>query len=179
MSITFTSNATEFDTFTDESPCLCVQGADSFIAAMDGDLSDPVRADLKANAEPTCHICKGSGIEVNELDDRPSLNLSNANARVILRTLGIAPDDCGDLPIADARRALMRARSRGDLSPFARPEEAVHGRPRAREDGSIELRPLRLWGAALDADGIQDRIERFARLVEESASRKATLIMWG
>jgi len=179
MSITFYSNATEFRTYTDESPCLCVQNAESFIAAMSGDLSEPVRADLQANADPTCHICKGTGIEVNELDDRPEINWANDNARAILGALGVAFDECGDLSVADARRALMRARSRGDLSPFTRPEEVVHGRPRANEDGSVELRPVRSWGGALNAAGIRDRVEQFARFVEESATRGATTILWG
>jgi hypothetical protein len=178
MSVTFTSNATEFKTVTDVSPCLCAQMAESFLAAMAGDFSDAVKAELRAEASLECPCCKGTGIERNELDDRPSVNWNNGNAQAILAALGVPFEYGGEMTIADARRAVMRARARTDLTPFTRPEKVVYGRPRVNEDGSVELRPLRMFGGGLDTESVHRHIEQFARFVEESASRGATTITW-
>jgi hypothetical protein len=179
MSVNFHSNVTNPTTTEASSPCLCAQMAESFCGAMDGDLSDAVRADLRANANPTCPICHGTGVEVREESDAPTLNLASGNARLLLEALGLAhPDLWGDLPVPEARRAIMLARSRSDLTPFTRELEVTYGAPRTNEDGSVELRPLRSFGREVDVERMTSYIERFAAFVETSVSRGATIITW-
>lgn len=178
MSVTFQSNVTSFETSTKAEPCLCAQGADGFFAMMRGEDSDEIRASLKADATPACPFCQGTGVEVLEQTDAPMLNLANDNAKRLLAVLGVPFDYAGEMAVADARRALMRARARVDLTPFEREAETVYGAPRADEYGVVELRPLRLSAPALTADDLRDRVERFAAFVEESAARGATEIRW-
>jgi hypothetical protein len=87
----------------------------------------------------------------------------------------------GEVSVPEARCAVMRARATFDREApkHVRPTEIDHGAPRAREDGTVELRPLRAYWFGLDEDGIRDRIERFARFVEAIAERGATHVAWG
>lgn len=183
MSITFSSNVTDSQTSTKESPCLCAQGAEcfceSFEVTEDGGSIDPFRAELAAEAWDKCHTCKGTGVEDVMEDDRPSLNMALLNAMALLSALGLRPESWGGISIPEARRAIMRARSRKSLSSFERPEEIVLGERRT-VNGVTELqRPVRSLSFGLDSEGLQDRIERFAAFVEASAARGATEISWG
>lgn len=177
MSYTFSSDASA-TTSTKEEPCLCAQMAECFGEAFDNGVEGH-RSALATEAQEGCPTCKGTGVESVEESDRPELNLANLNATALLSALALANDFGGQVSLADARRAVMRARARKSLAPFGFASEAVHGAPRTNEDGSIELRPLRVHSFGLDADGLKDRVERFASFVEESASRGATVIFWG
>lgn len=81
---------------------------------------------------------------VVEIDsDEPAfLNVTNANARALLDLLGFEPggDFSGSVPMAEARRAVIRARVL-DRTPerYTRPIEVVPSRARRREDGAVEL----------------------------------------
>lgn len=172
MSVTFFSNV-RAETSTEE-PCLCAQFAPGWGL---GEISAELRAELAAHADPDCRLCRGKGVELaarNEL----SLNLCNGNAAALCGLLGL-PQEYGSAPVALARRAVMRARARADVSAFTRPEETVHGAPRVHADGTVELRPIRISSMGLDSAGLVDRLERFAALVESAAAAGGTEISWG
>lgn len=170
MSITFSSNASETRS-TKQEHCLCAQMAEGF-------MGDATPEALRAAADPQCHFCGGSGIETVPTSDLPELNLANGNAMSLLGALRIEPDYCGSLSIEAARRAVIRARN-SSLQAFVRPEVVEHGKPRVLEDGTIQMRPLRLFAAGLSEEGLEEFIARFAALVEASAERGATEISWG
>jgi hypothetical protein len=109
-----------------------------------------------------------------------SPNYNNGNAAALLRAMGVPEDDqCGgELPLATARQRLMLATNR-DLAAFERAEEVRYGRPRAGEDGVVEMRPLRSWGGGLDSTGILRRLHELASFVEAAAEAGATHIYWG
>jgi hypothetical protein len=168
MSITFSSDATATESAKQEH-CLCAQMAEGF---MNGATPEA----LRAAADPQCHFCSGSGIETVMTSDLPELNLANGNGIALLRALRLGMDYAGEITIAEARRAIMRARS-GSLEPFVRLEQKLTGKP-AERDGVIVARPLRFFDPGLSTEGLGERIERFAALVEVSAARGATLIFW-
>ncbi len=178
MSVTFRSNVSSVKKTTKTEPCLCSQMADSWILMIDGEDSEAIREDLRAHANPECPLCKGTGVEEVEESDAPELDLNEGNAHSLFSALGIEWDPCGQMGIADAHRALMRARSRKDLRAFTREEEVTYGAPRADENGVVELRPLRSYSQALTVEQVQERIGRFASFVEQSSSRGATAIAW-
>lgn len=177
MSITFSSNA-QFEVSYKEAPCLCAQMADSFSAAFRSQWTESVRQDLRENAESGCRFCGGSGVEKERHTDLPEMNLANLNALLLLEALGIE-ESFGSLPVHEARRALMRAKSRSSLQPFTRQDEVLYGRPQAKDNGVVELRPVRVRSMGVDENRMASYIERFSALVEESASRGATEITWG
>lgn len=109
--------------------------------------------------------------------DGPQLNWANDNAWRLLRALGLAAETTGEATMPEARRAVMRARARTDLSGFARAEERTYGQPCERE-GVVELRPVRSFGPALGEEDVRARIEQFARFVEAAEAAGATLIRW-
>lgn len=178
MSVTFTSNAS-VEVSHKDAPCLCAQMAESFCETFEGRWSDEARADLANSANPNCPFCKGSGVEKVEHSEAPYLNLANDNARLVLEALGLDTELWGELSIAKARRAVMRGRSRSDLTPFTREDGVVYGRPRADDDGVVQLRPVRVRSMGVDEDRMASYIERFADFVERSASLGATTITWG
>ena len=145
---------------------------------MSGDFSEAVTADLQANAQDGCPWCKGTGVETRTQDDSPELNLNNDNAKRTLAALGIPFDYYGEISLPEARRAIMRALNGSGAETLERPEETVYGRPRAQEDGSVALRPLRSYSPPLTTEDILSRVHRFSALVEEAASRGATNINW-
>jgi hypothetical protein len=106
-------------------------------------------------------------------------NWSNGNARLVLNLLGFSGDDLyGEATIVECRRAVMRARSR-NAEQYTRPEEIVYDAPRVNEDGTVELRPVRVYSFGLDAPGVCERMEAFAAFVEVAAKLGATHIHWG
>lgn len=76
------------------------------------------------------------------------------------------------------KRALMRGRAR-NLESYARIEETMRGGPSRREDGTIELRPIRGFACGLSAAEIRARLERLSGMVEQAAEMGATVIWWG
>lgn len=180
MSVTFYSNASCAKA-TREEPCLCAQMAEcwSLEARLD---EEAVRAELREHADPRCPWCNGSGVEAVESDDLPELNLCNMNAAAFLAFLGVPEEPAGlmgSMVLADARRAVMRASARSNVAKFCRPGHAVYGKPRAGDDGVVELRPLREVWCELGEEQMLSYLERFRVLVEESAERGATEIYWG
>lgn len=178
MSITFNSDA-PFEARLKNEPCLCAQMGWGFLAMMRGEDSVEVRANLQEESRPDCPQCGGTGVEVVEETDAPSLNLANDNAARLLAAMDLPCDCDGEMTLAEARRGLMRARARQDLSQFVREETTVYGAPRAQEDGSVELHPVRAQSFGLSVEGLRDRIERFGAFVEAAAARGAQTIFWG
>ena len=115
-------------------------------------------------------------------EDPREFSIASANFRAFAGLLGLPIDDalCGELPIADARRAIMRARATFDrrAAAFARAEEVEFGAPRTGADGTIELRPLRAWSGDLSVDRLANYLDRFACVVEAFAARGATHVRW-
>jgi hypothetical protein len=142
MSVTF---ATELPgpPGTDDSPCLCAQMTTGFASMMRGHDTPEVRASLATGADPACPSC-GSGVERVPRGDPLRLNLANDNALRLLALLGLPMAPAGECTIAEARRALLRARN-VDLGNYVREDEVVHGAARERADGAVELRPVRAW----------------------------------
>ncbi len=169
MSITFSSDAPETITEVQEH-CLCAQMAEGF-------MGDATPEALRAAANAACPNCSGSGIELVPSSDGPALNLCNGNGIALLRALRLGMAYAGKISIAEARRAVIRARA-GSLEPFARLEEKLIGRPVVRADGAIEARPVRSWDMGLSTAALAERLERFAVVVEESAKRGAKNIYW-
>ena len=169
MSITFDSDARATVSIRSEH-CLCAQDAERW-----GSGAHP--KDLENAADPNCSFCGGTGVETREVSDAPSLNYANANGIALLRALRLPADYSGELPLAEARRAVIRARS-GSFEAFARPEDVRYGKPR-REGNVVEARPLRSFDAGLSADEVASRVEAFATFVEACAARGATKICWG
>lgn len=178
MSVTFHSNVATETLTKEATPCLCSQMAELWSDAMHGTWNDAVREDLKREANPSCPFCKGTGIEMREESDAPTLNLSNEGTLLLFKALGLNHDLTGDLPIPEARRAIMRARSRSDLSPFTCGPEVKYSAPRTEEDGSVVLRPLRLYSPGVDTNRMASFITRFANFVEAAVTRGATTIHW-
>lgn len=178
MSITFNSDAS--GTVTEKAePCLCAQLCDAWGSFYHGEDTPEIRAELKASAHSACPSCKGTGVETVKESDAPTLNFCNDNALRILGALGLDVDYCGSATIAEARRAVMRGRARGDLSGHVREAEVHRGAPYTREDGVVELGQARFFSSGLDEDGIRSRIERFSAFVMEAEGRGATKIWWG
>jgi len=126
------------------------------------------------------------------------LNLNNVNARALLALLGWAAapsriplgeirvgeptgefDLWGERTLPDARRAVMVARATFDRRVSALVREDDCGAPRVREDGAVEMRPVRVQSFGLDAEGLRDRLESFAALVEEGGTLGAVKVTWG
>jgi hypothetical protein len=116
-----------------------------------------------------------------DLDDPRVVNWSNANAAILFDLLGVGEYQYGEAPLADVRRAIVRARAtlerRGPH--LERPETVTYGPPRENADGTIELRPVRVWSKGLNTNGMRDRLDAFERAVHDLARRGATHITWG
>jgi hypothetical protein len=174
VSITFSSNAA-FNQGSRKTACLCAQGAPSWSYPCDN--INSIRDELREYARPHCPFCNGTGIDVEVISDRPTINWCNANAVIMLEVLGLPTEFHGVVSIHQARRAVIRARGRGSLSRFARGDQVIHGQP--RDDGAaVELRPVRTFIGGLSEEQIIERIQAFASFVEASAARGATAISW-
>jgi hypothetical protein len=109
-------------------------------------------------------------------------NLCNANARALLGLLGLPDDDlCGGCTMAEANRAVMKAEATfaSRVASYTRPDEVVFGQPRANEDGTIEMRPVRAYGQGLSEDDLAIRLTRFKVFLAEAANLGADMISWG
>src|SRR5690606_22970065 len=114
-----------------EEPCLCAQMAEHWSDFYEGRDTPTIRANLKQEANPNCHFCKGTGIEIASHEvGAPQLELSNANGEILFRILGIPFEPSGEMTIPEARRAIIKAQSRTSLDKYTRPERTEYGKPR-------------------------------------------------
>jgi hypothetical protein len=162
---------------TEESPCLCAQMTTGFASMMRGHDGVEVRANLAAGAAPACPSCHGSGVESVPQEDPLSLNLANDNGFRLLALLGLPVTPTGECTIAEARRALLRARN-GRVDCYAREDEVVHGALSGRGDGAVELRPVRAWIRGLSVERLAGYVNRLDALVRRGGVAGATRIVW-
>lgn len=189
MSITFTAIGTLGTALLagDREPdtaCLCAQGAGSWDMYLEGaDL-----AELAACASADCPICGGTGVEPGFAREL-TLNLSNWNARALLGLLGLTGEH-GTVGLPEARRAVMRARATFErraaqlvggshLGPLG--EALCAEGVRVVHEGNVAriLRGPQVITNELDADGLAERLERFAAFVETAGAMGATELRWG
>jgi hypothetical protein len=120
--------------------------------------------------------------EADDSDPR-NFNLSNMNGRAFLDFLGLESEDgpCGEASIADMRRAIFRAVNTFDraIKPFTRETVTEYGTHRVNDDGTVELRPIRVVEFGIDESYFAQRLAQLATLVEALAARGATHITWG
>lgn len=162
---------------TESSPCLCAQMTAGFVSMMRGHDNPEIRADLAAGADRTCPSCQGSGVESVMREDPLSLNVANDNALRLLALLGLPVEPVGECPIAEASRAILRARN-VKASSYVREDETVHGAPSERGDGAVELRPIRAWIRGLSVNRLTGYVERLDVLVRKGGEAGATKIVW-
>lgn len=103
-------------------------------------------------------------------------NWANGNARFLLPLLGLPYDPAldyldGAVPIADARRAAVRARSVGDqkVQQFTRPAE---------EYGGPGTGHCRVIECGIDEEGIRYRLNAFVEFVDKAVEAGAKTIYW-
>jgi hypothetical protein len=113
---------------TESSPCLCAQMTTGFVSMMRGHDGPGVQANLAAGADRACPSCQGSGVERVPRENPLSLNLANDNAHRLLSLLGLPVAPTGECTIAEARRAVLRARN-VKVGSYAREDQVVHGAP--------------------------------------------------
>jgi len=118
-----------------------------------------------------------------DFEDPRWMNLSCMNARTFLVFLGIefGEDLYGEMPIPEIRRMILRARNTFDRRAphFVRSPETIHGTPRSNPDGTVSLRPIRVWIGGIDKDYLARQLDRLEVLVEALAERGATHLRWG
>ena len=119
----------------------------------------------------------------DDLADPRNVNLANLNARAFLAFLDLQDqreDLYGEAPIPEVRRAIMRARAtfHQRAHAFVRRSEIVHGSPRVNHDGTVELRPVRVWVGGIDEEYLMRQLDRLGVLVGELAERGATHLGW-
>ena len=154
MSVTFLSDAPQ-NRRTHLEACLCAQMCPDFMEAS-VDM-------LRGFASPTCLVCGGTGVEKVVESDGPVLNLNSANGSALLEMMGFSSRPHGCVDVHRARRGVIRARSRADLSQWCRP--ALEG-PRA-------------FSPAFNEHDLRERVDRFADFLEQSIARGARNIVWG
>lgn len=167
------------------SGCLCAQDAPSWAYPLP-ELTPELKAELRSHADPYCLRCAGTGLKRDEIPAL-ELNLCNANARALLELLGgLGGSELGGTcPVPEARRAVMGARARFDrLAPELTREPEVLRSKRAVVEGDDGV--ARFVGGTergvvggLDEEGLRDRLERFARFVEQASDAGARSILWG
>jgi hypothetical protein len=119
-----------------------------------------------------------------DLADPRNVNLANLNARAFLVFLGVQDQReglYGEVPIPEVRRAIIRARAtfHQRARSFVRGSEIVHGKPRVNHDGTVELRPVRVWVGGIDEEYLMRQLDTLEVLVGELAERGATHLGWG
>jgi len=175
MGITFSTDLAAPEGTT-ESPCLCAQMTAAFLSMMRGEDSDEIRAELAREARPDCPQCEGKGVEREPVRSphRLDMNLHGFN---VLRALGLAAEPYGQCTIAEARRALLRARNQ-DVRHLLSEDEVHYGAACEREDGAIELRPVRGHSKGLSRDDLARRVSAFEAFVRQAADAGAQVIHW-
>lgn len=111
MSVTFYAE-TERGHGSKREPCLCSQMSPAFADLFEGRRDD--WGALRADANPACLTCEGSGVEEVRVDLRPQVNLSNDNAKIVMGAMGWKTDPrnmCGECDLATLRRGIVRARN--------------------------------------------------------------------
>lgn len=106
-------------------------------------------------------------------------NWANERARSLFALLGYASIEWGEISILEAQVAIIRARSalaRGEGVTWE--EEIRHGAPRARRDGTVDLRPVRAVRGGCDRSYLAREIERVAAFVAAVAAKGATHVQW-
>lgn len=161
MSVSFFSNCLATQIFNDE-PCLCSQMAPGWPRCSS--------QQIREHASPHCPCCGGTGFEKVPYDDGPTMNLGNANARLMLTALGLEYQDYR-CTIHEARRAVIRANNL-PLAHLVRHAERVMG---TCGDAIV----ARVFSPEFTEQDLRDRIDRFAAMVEAASSRNASLILWG
>jgi hypothetical protein len=107
------------------------------------------------------------------------LSIAYSTAAAVFGYLGLeVSPEFGEIELPRLRRAIVAARARGGAERFERSALEEPGPPRAREDGSIELRPPRFFRAGLDADGILVRVAILERIVVAAQAAGATHLSW-
>jgi hypothetical protein len=118
-----------------------------------------------------------------DLDDPRAMNLANDNAAALFGLLGLHADDdlCGEAPLPEVRRAIIRARATFErrVGAFLRDGAVVYGRPRVGDDGTVELRPVRVVAFGIDEQYLWRQLDRLEVLVAALAERGATHLGWG
>jgi len=177
MSITIDSNLSR-DIEEKGEPCLCAQMAESWSDFYEGKDTEEIRYNLKQEANPNCHYCKGQGVEIVSHEvNVPTINISNENAAIFFAILGVDMSRY-EMTIPEARRAIIRSQSRTSLEKFVRPEQKEFGKPKEISPGVVDIKPLRLFNAGLSKENIQSYIIRFHELVKEVTQKGATKIIW-
>jgi len=139
---------------------------------------EEIKNKLEEYAHGDCRYCGGSGVHITKVRRETEINLSNSNAMAILEVLGIKPDYDGSISLPEAKRALMKAKSRSSLKKFERPEEILT-RPREIEEGVTELHSPYFYGQGLSESDIKERLEKFEKLIKEAEANGAKNILWG
>jgi hypothetical protein len=141
-------------------PCLCAQMSPAWSDIFHGESDD--WASLRADADPSCARCAGSGAERVEYDERPQVNLANENAAIVASALGIDLDGgIGSMELATLRRGLVRARN------VAVPAEFRAGIAKGR-----------LIMAGFSRDDLTAVLARLDGLVRDAQRLGATRIVW-
>ncbi len=178
MSITFDSNVPR-DIEEKYEPCMCAQMAECWSDFYEGKDTPEIRKRLKHEANKDCFRCHGTGIEaVNHEIGSPTINLSNDNARILFKVLGLSFNEAGELTIPEARRSIIKALSRSSYQQFERPQNIQYGKPVEISDKIIDLKPIRVLDPGLNESKIKAYITRFADFVSEVIKKGGTKIYW-
>lgn len=174
MSITFTSNIPS-DSTQVETCCLCAQGSDHW--TMKAPEDKDAREDLRANANPSCPLCHGTGIEVVEEPSVSSPNYANGNASLILQALGFPCEETemyGSSPIPEFRRACVRALAKGNL----KTREPYEYRGKAQAVNGEIRRGVQVIASGIDQEGLTIRIQTLMDYAVSEQGKGATTINW-
>ena len=112
----------------------------------------------------------GSAI-ILDLDHPHHLSMNNGNGRAFLLFLGLVPGDdlCGEVPVFEARRAILRARATFDrkVGSFTRSVSDT------KRPGQV-----RVVESGIDADYFMMRLAAFERFVLHVAGMGALAVYW-
>ena len=124
--------------------------------------------------------------EYPELVDLRGPNWHNAGARGVLELLGVVEvgGDIWNTPLVtlpEARHMVVQAKMRlqGNIDRLLHGERIEHGPPRMRDDGVIELHPVRVYERGAYKEDFERRIREFEDFIEHADGMGADLIGWG